>query len=131
MQDIAPDTPPAVTCYGIKNCDTMKKAFAWLDEHGVAYRFHDYKKSGIDSATLHAWSKAVGWKTLINTRGTTWRKLPPERQAIDTQSAAVQLMQEFPSLIRRPVLETAGGQLLVGFDPTLYASFHASTGASE
>ena len=107
------------------------RLFAWLDEHGVAYTFHDYKKSGIDSARLHAWSKAIGWKTLINTRGTTWRKLTPEQQAIDTQSAAVQLMQEFPSLIRRPVLETAGGQLLVGFDPTLYASFHASTGASE
>jgi len=60
MQDTAPDTPPAVTCYGIKNCDTMKKAFAWLDEHGVAYTFHDYKKSGIDSARLHAWSQAVG-----------------------------------------------------------------------
>ena len=68
------------TIYGIKNCDTMKKAFAWLDEHGVAYTFHDYKKSGIDSARLHAWSKAIGWKTLINTRGTTWRKLTPEQQ---------------------------------------------------
>jgi len=119
------------TIYGIKNCDTMKKAFAWLDQQGVTYSFHNYKKSGIDAARLHAWNEAVGWKTLVNTRGTTWRKLPSERQAIDTPDAAVQLMQEFPSLIRRPVLETAGGQLLVGFDPTLYASFHASTGASE
>lgn len=119
------------TIYGIKNCDTMKKAFAWLDQHGVAYTFHDYKKSGIDSARLHAWSKAIGWKTLINTRGTTWRKLPPERQEFSTQSAAVYLMVEFPSLIRRPVVETDSGQLLVGFDPTLYASVPFSAGKSE
>ena len=121
----------SVDVYGIKNCNTMKKAFAWLDEHGVAYSFHDYKKSGIDSARLHAWSKAIGWKTLINTRGTTWRKLTPEQQAFDTQSAAVQLMQEHPSLIRRPVLETASGQLLVGFDPALYASLATPAGATE
>ena len=131
MQDASADTPHAVTCYGIKNCDTMKKAFAWLDHQGVAYSFHDYKKSGIDAARLHAWSEAVGWKTLVNTRGTTWRKLPPERQAIDTAAAAVQLMQEFPSLIRRPVLETTSGQVLVGFDPALYASLHATAGTPE
>ena len=131
MQDASADTPHAVTCYGIKNCDTMKKAFAWLDQQGVAYSFHDYKKSGIDAARLHAWSEAVGWKTLVNTRGTTWRKLPPERQAIDTAAAAVQLMQEFPSLIRRPVLETTRGQLLVGFDPALYASLHAPAATPE
>ena len=119
------------TIYGIKNCDTMKKAFAWLDQQGVAYRFHDYKKSGIDAARLHAWSEAVGWKTLVNTRGTTWRKLPPERQEFSTQSAAVYLMVEFPSLIRRPVVETDSGQLLVGFDPTLYASVPFSAGKSE
>jgi arsenate reductase (glutaredoxin) len=118
------------TIYGIKNCDTMKKALQWLDGRGVSYTFHDYKKQGIDSARLHAWSKAVGWKTLINTKGTTWRKLPPERQEFDTQSAAVQLMQEFPSLIRRPVLETATGQLLVGFDANLYASFYPQAGTT-
>lgn len=127
-----PDTQSKIAViYGIKNCDTMKKAFAWLDEHGVAYQFHDYKKSGIDSARLHAWSKAIGWKTLVNTRGTTWRKLSPEEQAIDTQSAAVQLMQAHTSLIRRPVLETANGQLLVGFDPKLYASLVPTAGAPE
>ena len=119
------------TIYGIKNCDTMKKAFAWLDEHGVVYTFHDYKKSGIDSARLHAWSKAIGWKSLVNTRGTTWRKLSAEQQAIETQSAAVQLMQEFPSLIRRPVIETDSGQLLVGLDTTLYTSFLTTTGTPE
>ena len=119
------------TIYGIKNCDTMKKAFAWLDGAGVAYDFHDYKKSGIDPATLTRWCAQLGWEALVNKRGTTWRKLTPKQQAIDTQSAAVQLMQEFPSLIRRPVLETAGGQLLVGFDPALYASLATPAGAPE
>lgn len=109
--------------YGIRNCDTMKKAFAWLDQQGIAYDFHDFKKSGIDSARLHAWCKVLGWKTLVNTRGTTWRKLSPEEQAITTQSKAVQLMQTYPSLIRRPVVETAGGHLLVGFEPATWASF--------
>lgn len=112
---------PAI--YGIRNCDTMKKAFAWLDEHDIAYDFHDYKKAGITSARLHAWCKALGWRTLVNTRGTTWRKLTPEQQAIETQSAAVQLMVEHPSLIKRPVVETATGHLLVGFDPNTFASF--------
>ena len=115
----------STTIYGIKNCETMKKAFAWLDEHAVAYTFHDYKKLGIDSIRLHAWSKAAGWKSLLNTRGTTWRKLTAEEQAIDTQSAAVALMQAKPSVIRRPIIETPGGQLLVGFDPSLFASFLA------
>ena len=109
--------------YGIKNCDTMKKAFAWLDERGANYRFHDYRKDGLTSGKLHDWSKALGWKTLINTRGTTWRKLSPEEQAIETQSAAVQLMLANPSLIKRPVVETASGHLLVGFDADLFASF--------
>lgn len=109
--------------YGIRNCDTMKKAFAWLDEQGIAYAFHDYKKSGIDSARLHGWSKALGWKTLLNTRGTTWRKLSAEEQDVTTQSKAVELMRTYPSLIRRPVVETASGHLLVGFEPAAWSSF--------
>jgi Spx/MgsR family transcriptional regulator len=112
-----------VQIYGIKNCTTMKKALAWLDERGVVYVFHDYKKEGISSGTLHAWCKALGWRTLVNTKGTTWRKLLPEQQAIETQSAAVQLMVAYPSLIRRPVVQTPAGQLLVGFDPALFSSF--------
>jgi Spx/MgsR family transcriptional regulator len=111
------------TLYGISNCDTMKKAFAWLDGQGIAYTFHDFKKSGIDSARLHGWSKVLGWKTLLNTRGTTWRKLTAEEQDVTTQSKAVQLMQTYPTLIRRPVVETAGGQLLVGFEPAVWSSF--------
>lgn len=114
-----------ITIYGIKNCDTMKKALAWCDERGVAYHFHDYKKAGVDRSHLVAWCKAVGWKTLVNTKGTTWRKLNPEQQAIDTQGDAVRLMLEYPSLIKRPVVETGNGQLLVGFDLALFASFIA------
>jgi len=109
--------------YGIKNCDTMKKAFAWCDEHSVAYEFHDYKKQGVPRGRLVAWCQALGWKTLVNTRGPTFRKLAPERQQITTQSAAVALMMEYSSVIKRPVVETAGGQLLVGFDAALFASF--------
>jgi len=112
-----------VRIYGIKNCDTMKKAFAWCTEHGVAYEFHDYKKQGVPRERLEAWCQVVGWKTLLNTKGPTFRKLPPERQEIATQSDAVALMVEYASAIKRPVLETDGGQLLVGFDPALYASF--------
>lgn len=112
-----------VRIYGIKNCDTMKKAFAWCAAHGVAYEFHDYKKQGVPREHLVAWCRAAGWKTLLNTKGPTFRKLPPERQAISTQSAAVALMLEYSSAIKRPVVETAGGQLLVGFDPGMFESF--------
>jgi arsenate reductase len=116
---IAPD--PVTTVYGIKNCDTMKKAFAWLVGHGVRYAFHDYKASGIDLAHLKAWSTQVGWETLLNTRGTTWRKLSPSQQANLDEGKALKLMMENPSLIKRPVLEN-GKDLLVGFAPERYAA---------
>ncbi len=112
-----------IRIYGIKNCDTMKKAFAWCDEHGVAYDFHDYKKLGVPRDRLVAWCQAAGWKTLLNTRGPTFRKLPEERKNIVTQSAAVALMMEFSSAIKRPVVETETGPLLVGFDPAMVGSF--------
>ena len=92
----------------------MKKAFAWLDAHGVHYEFHDYKAAGIDVARLTAWSKQVGWEVLLNTRGTTWRKLSPTQQAHLDENKALKLMSENPSLIKRPVLEN-GNVLLVGF----------------
>lgn len=98
----------------------MKKAFAWLDGHGVAYEFHDYKTAGIDAARLRAWSKRVGWEVLLNTRGTTWRKLSPAQQANVDEAKAIRLMGEHPSLIKRPVLD-AGKELLVGFAPERYA----------
>lgn len=114
------DTP--VRLYGIKNCDTMKKALNWVTEHGIEYEFHDYKKDGIDRAKLVEWCKIVGWKSLINVKGTTWKGLTPEQQQVTAQGQAVALMLEHPSVIRRPVVE-ANGQLLLGFDPTMFESF--------
>jgi len=109
-----------ITIYGIKACDTMKKARGWLDERGIAYAFHDYKASGIDTARLEAWAKQVGWEILLNRAGTTFRKLPDkDRDGID-QRKAIALMQAQPSMIKRPVLDL-GGKLLVGFKPELYA----------
>ncbi|WP_341644840.1 ArsC family reductase [Thauera sp. SDU_THAU2] len=116
------NTPSTCRIYGIKNCDTMKKAFAWLDAAVIAYDFHDYKKSGIDTDTLSRWCGKLGWEALANKRGTTWRKLSPEQQAIASTEDAIALMQANTSLIRRPVVETAAGELLVGFDPERFAS---------
>ena len=107
------------TIFGIKNCDTMKKAFVWLDNHGVRYEFHDYKTAGIDIARLKDWSKQVGWEVLLNSHGTTWRKLSPTQQAHLDESKALKLMSEHPSLIKRPVLENEKG-LIVGFVPERY-----------
>jgi Spx/MgsR family transcriptional regulator len=112
-----------VKIYGIKNCDTMKKAFTWCESNHIAYEFHDYKKLGVPRERLVEWCRTLGWKTLINTKGVTWRKLSPAQQAVSTQSQAIALMMEFPSVIRRPVVESASGQFLVGFDPTMFDSF--------
>lgn len=109
-----------VTIYGIKNCDTMKKARAWLDENGVAYAFHDYKTAGIERARLEQWEKKVGWETLLNRAGTTFRKLPDKDKAGLNAKKAMALMLEQPSMIKRPVLDLGGGKLLVGFAPELY-----------
>jgi arsenate reductase len=112
------------TLYGIRNCDTMKKAWTWLDQHGVAYAFHDYKKEGIDQGRLEAWAGQVGWEVLLNRAGTTFRKLPEaDRTGLD-QAKAIGLMQAQPSMIKRPVLE-ANGQLLVGFKPADYERLFA------
>jgi arsenate reductase (glutaredoxin) len=112
----------SLTIYGIKNCDTMKKARAWLDKHGVAYEFHDYKTAGIEREQLEAWSKKVGWETLLNQAGTTFRKLPDkDKTALDAKKA-IALMLDQPSMIKRPVLDLGGGKLLVGFKPESYAS---------
>ena len=106
------------TVYGIKNCDTMK-ARAWLDGHGVAYDFHDYKTVGIDRARLKGWVAKLGWETLLNRAGTTFRKLPEADKAGLTEARALALMLDQPSMIKRPVLE-ADGKLLVGFKPEIY-----------
>lgn len=108
------------TMYGIKNCDTIKKARAWLDARGIAYRFHDYKTAGVDRARLEHWCAAHGWATLCNRAGTTFRKLPDEeKQDLDAQRAMA-LMLAHTSIIKRPVLEI-GDRVLVGFSPDAYA----------
>jgi arsenate reductase len=112
----------SLTIYGIKNCDTMKKARAWLDKHGVDYDFHDYKTAGIEHERLEAWSKKVGWETLLNQAGTTFRKLPDKDKSGLDAKKALALMLEQPSMIKRPVLDLGGGKLLVGFKPELYES---------
>ena len=109
------------TVFGIRNCDTMKKAFAWLDTRGVAHEFHDYKRLGIDAARLHAWARVVGWQTLVNRSGTTFRKLPASATAELDESKALGLLAEQPSVIKRPVIES-GGSVLVGFEPETYES---------
>jgi arsenate reductase (glutaredoxin) len=110
---------PAVTLYGIKNCDTMKKARAWLDANGVAYSFHDYKTQGIDRTRLEGWACDVGWETLLNRAGTTFRKLPEaDRIGLD-ESKAIALMLDQPSMIKRPVLDL-DGRLIVGFKAEQY-----------
>jgi arsenate reductase (glutaredoxin) len=111
----------SVTIYGIKACDTMKKARAWLDSHGVAYEFHDYKTAGIDRDRLQRWLGEVGWEILLNRAGTTFRKLPEaDKVALDDRKA-IALMLAQPSMIKRPVLDL-GDRLLVGFKPEAYAA---------
>ncbi len=108
--------------YGIRNCDTIKKARKWLDEHGVDYEFHDFKKDGLSSEKLSQWEQAVGWETLLNKRGTTWRKLPDEvRDTISAQSAH-QIMLDTPSIIKRPVVEREDG-VSVGFNADDWAAW--------
>jgi arsenate reductase len=107
------------TIYGIKNCDTMKKARTWLDSHKVAYEFHDYKASGIDKPTLEKWAKLVGWETLLNRAGTTFRKLPDDDKEGLNEKKAIALMMAQPSMIKRPVVDK-GGKLTVGFKPEIY-----------
>jgi arsenate reductase len=108
-----------ITIYGIKNCDTMKKARTWLDKRGVTYAFHDYKTEGIDKARLEMWTKSVGWDVLLNKAGTTFRKLPDRDKDGITEKKAIALMLAQPSMIKRPVLD-AGGRLIVGFKPEIY-----------
>ena len=118
MQDAMAKTKP-ITLYGVKNCDTMKKARAWLDAKGVEYVFHDYKTEGVDRASVERWVKQAGWETVLNRAGTTFRKLPEKDREGLTEKKAITLMLAQPSMIKRPVLE-GGGALLVGFKPDVY-----------
>ncbi|SCY05351.1 transcriptional regulator, Spx/MgsR family [Nitrosospira sp. Nl5] len=110
-----------ITIYGIRNCDTIRKARSWLEGQGVVYRFHDYKTAGIERSNLEYWCRELGWEALLNRAGTTFRKLPDlDKQELDAQKATA-LMLAHPSLIKRPVLDL-DGRLLVGFKPELYES---------
>ncbi len=109
-----------ITIYGIKNCDTMKKARAFLDKQGVDYAFHDYKTAGIERKQLERWAKKAGWETLLNRAGTTFKKLPDKDKEGLTEKKAIALMLAQPSMIKRPVLDLGGGKLLVGFKPEQY-----------
>jgi arsenate reductase len=109
----------SATLYGIKNCDTMKKARAWLDARGVPYAFHDYKAVGLERGVLEGWARQVGWETLLNRAGTTFRALPEKDKAYLSEKKAIALMLAQPSMIKRPVLDS-GKALLVGFKPDRY-----------
>lgn len=112
-----------MTVYGIKNCNTVKSALDWLEANGVAYEFHDYKKKGITVDALKAWSKQVGWESLLNRKGLTWKQLPEsERASIKTEMDAIKLMTEKTSIIKRPLLEEKGKVILLGFDAESYAN---------
>jgi Spx/MgsR family transcriptional regulator len=108
-----------IAVYGIPSCDTVKKARAWLDAHGIDYRFHDYKREGIDEGRLRAWVGELGWETLVNRRGTTWRQLPETVRANMDTETAIRVMLETPSIIRRPLLDT-GIIRHAGFSETDY-----------
>jgi arsenate reductase (glutaredoxin) len=106
-----------ITLYGIPNCDTVKKARTWLADHGKNHEFHDFKKHGLPAAELARWAELVGWESLLNRKGTTWRKLPPADQAAANDSASAQaLMQAQTSVIKRPVVDWGDGDVTVGFD---------------
>jgi arsenate reductase len=110
----------AITIYGIRNCDTMKKARVWLDGRGATYAFHDYKVAGIDRASLERWVEEHGWETVLNRAGTTFRALPDtEKQRLDAEKA-IALMLAQPSMIKRPVLDLGEGPTIVGFKPEVY-----------
>lgn len=118
------DTPSRLTMYGIKNCDTIRKARRFLEDQGVEYHFHDYRSDGLDSTLLHTFIDTLGYQTLLNTRGTTWRKLPEEtRAAVTDNQSALQVMLENPAVIKRPLLCAANNAMLTGFDPAAYQTF--------
>lgn len=116
-----PDHNKGLCLYGIKACDTMKKARNWLDEHGLSYSFHDYKSAGIDRAHLQAWCDEHGWQSVLNRAGTTFRKLDDAQKSDLDQDRAIDLMLAQPSMIKRPVLALRD-KTLIGFKPAVYAA---------
>ncbi|ANI31284.1 ArsC family transcriptional regulator [Yersinia entomophaga] len=121
----SPENPP-ISLYGIKNCDTIKKARRWLEDNAIPYRFHDYRVDGLTDTLLQGFIEHLGWESLLNTRGTTWRKLDEaQRAAVVDAHTAKALMLEQPAIIKRPVLEAANGGILLGFKPESYQQFFA------
>ncbi|MGB5306044.1 MAG: ArsC family reductase [Gammaproteobacteria bacterium] len=117
------------TLYGIKNCDTVKKARRWLDDQAIAYRFHDIRADGLARERLQLWIRELGWENLLNRRSTTWRKLPETTRADIDRATATRLMLEQPTIIRRPILDN-GGKLYLGFDSNSYRTiFHGTSPA--
>lgn len=114
-----------LTMYGIKNCDTIKKARRWLEAHQIEYRFHDYRADGLERAQLDTFIAELGWQALLNTRGTTWRKLDESlRNSIDNADAVAALMLEMPAIIKRPLLCAPGRPMLLGFSESSYQQFN-------
>jgi len=109
-----------IVMYGIPNCDTIKKARQWMQSHDIAYRFHNYKKDGVDPVRLSHWAEQLGWEKLINKRGMSWRKLDEDTRANMDLARALEVMQQNPSIIKRPLIETTDGKLLLGFDEASY-----------
>lgn len=109
-----------VTMYGIPNCDTIKKARKWLEAHQIEYRFHDYRKEGLDKSQLEAWAAELGWELLLNKRGTTWRQQPDEVKNSINEASAIELMLQHPAMIKRPLLDI-GTERKVGFKDTEYS----------
>lgn len=116
-----------ITIYGIKNCDTCRKALKWLQAETIEYRFHDFRTDGLDRKTLQGWIAAAGWEALLNRRGTTWRKLPDDDRSGIDEAAAARLMLANPTLIKRPVVE-AGGKVIVGFKDAEREAIRAASG---
>ena len=114
-----------LTIYGIKNCDTMKKAFTWLDGQGIAYQFHDYKKAALDEKTLDDWLNRVGWQAIVNQKGTTWRKLALDKNTLDNQSIKPIILQNL-SMIKRPLLVLDNNDIVLGFDVQQWQHFAPS-----
>ena len=114
-----------VILHGIKNCDTIKKARRWLESHQIDYQFHDYRVEGINAEMMHKFADELGWQALLNTRGTTWRKLDESlRNSIDNADAAAALMLEMPAIIKRPLLCAPGRPMLLGFSEASYQQFN-------
>ncbi|MEO9273956.1 ArsC family reductase [Marinomonas sp. 5E14-1] len=109
-----------IDIYGIKNCDTMKKAFRWLEEHKIEYRFHDYKKEALEAGTAKAWMDELGWENVINKRGTTWRKLDEETKSAMNNELAIDTIINQPSMIKRPLI-IANGEIYLGFNSDEYS----------